>query len=676
MIACLVIPGFELRTALRSRPNLALRPAALAPAPSGEGNAVQAVGAVTAAAEAAGVRPGMRLGEALALCPPLVLVEADPAGAEQAWEAILERLEDAGIAVSPVQPGTAFFETRGVERLYGGVEAVLKRALAAVGPAWDARLGAAERKFTALAAATIAQPGQLLVVSDERTREFLAPLPLDLLPLEEETQQELKELGVRRLGELAGLPGGAVAERLGPDGRRAWSLARGGERRRVRGRRPPAELVGQLELVQAAGAELDTRLSEGLRQVRSSTGSGSVNTVVEVAPWSRIPEARALFVPRNEQGACFRYARPRRHLHDGVHRARPGAGAHLAQTFAETCVELRAGGLHELELLTRRLRELDELEPQLEHRRRQLRELRGERGAQPVALDRRLAQRQCPPPRGAADDAGRDRNLAREALLPFRTREQPVEQDVERAPERHFVADRLGKLEPLDELRGRAAAADAPPLAASRQAPGAPAVRPQTFGNGATRKPGKLSKPSHSQFLQLLLLLLAQREQVERQRREEFARALVRHDEQLPRPRDVRRGERRKLPLGRTDPRVPQRADGSERPLQRRLDAPVEPLHAARFEERGAVLGRRNSDPRILEPAQELFPFALGALRIGFDEDERRAERERLPQPHPRPDPGGLGGGRDRPQERLRSLRRGERCREQGQTRPAAERGP
>ena len=203
---------------------------------------------------------------------------------------------------------------------------------------------------------------------------------------------------MRRLGELAGLPGGAVAERLGPDGRRAWSLARGGERRRVRGRRPPSELVErlefpeavgneltlrrafnvlldrllsrpereqrfarkvaiaarvvggaswrrtitlrdptierdrlraalapklaelpapvtelrlelveltestgqQLELVQAAGAELDTRLSEGLRQVRASTGSGSVNTVVEVAPWSRIPEARALFVPRDD----------------------------------------------------------------------------------------------------------------------------------------------------------------------------------------------------------------------------------------------------------------------------------------------------------------------------------------------------------------------------------------
>jgi hypothetical protein len=62
-----------------------------------------------------------------------------------------------------------------------------------------------------------------------------------------------------------------------------------------------AEDVGeQLELVQAAGAEVDRRLKQGLRQVKASTGPGSVGHVVEVAPWSRIPEARALVVPRDD----------------------------------------------------------------------------------------------------------------------------------------------------------------------------------------------------------------------------------------------------------------------------------------------------------------------------------------------------------------------------------------
>src|SRR5438093_175699 len=259
MIACIVIPGFELRAALRERPRLQLEPAALAPEPVGE----PLLGPVTAAAEALGVLPRMRLGEALATCPQLVLVEPDPAAAELSWEEIVRSLEDAGFSVEAAALGAAYFETRGVERLYGGLEPALKRALAAVGPLWDARIGAAGRRFAALAAASVAKPGQLLVVRDDEVGQFLAPLPLTLLPLERQRYDELEALGVRKLGQLAGLPGGAVAERLGPDGRRAWSLARGGATARVRGRRPPAELAESLEFPEAVGNELTLRRALG-----------------------------------------------------------------------------------------------------------------------------------------------------------------------------------------------------------------------------------------------------------------------------------------------------------------------------------------------------------------------------------------------------------------------------
>ena len=396
MIACLLIPGFTLRAALRSRPRLALVPAALAPEPGKEA----LIGPVTAAAEAAGVQAGMRMGEALATCPGLVLIEQDPAAVEQEWEGVLRRLEDAGFAVESAEPGLVTFETGGVERLYGGVEAALTRALASVGSAWDPRAGAGARRFVALAAASVARPGQAVIVEGKEEQGFLEPLPLSLLPLPSNRYAELEGLGVRRLGELASLPGGAVEERLGPEGKRAWSLA-GGEpgttRSRVRGRSPAAELAealsfpeavaneltlrrafgalldrllarperagrplrkvavsarlvgggswrrattlreataergrlraalgsklleipapvtelrleaveladhvgNQLSLVPPEGDEMDGRLREGLRQVRASTGSGSVCAVVEVAPWSRIPEARALVVPRD-----------------------------------------------------------------------------------------------------------------------------------------------------------------------------------------------------------------------------------------------------------------------------------------------------------------------------------------------------------------------------------------
>ena len=259
MIACLLIPGFELRAALRKQPGLALRPAALSPVPGSE----PLLGPVTAEAERLGVRPGMRLGEGLATCPELVLVEQDPAAAEQAWEEILRALEDTGFAVDPAGVGCVYFETRGVERLYGGLEPALRRALTAVGTAWDPRAGAAQRRFAALAAANVARPGQILVVSDERLSDFLAPLPLELVPMEPRRRAELHELGVKRVGQLAGLPGGAVAERLGPDGRRAWGLARGGRAGRVRGRRPPAEIVEALEFPEAIGNELTLRRAFG-----------------------------------------------------------------------------------------------------------------------------------------------------------------------------------------------------------------------------------------------------------------------------------------------------------------------------------------------------------------------------------------------------------------------------
>jgi protein ImuB len=393
VIACLLIPGFELRAALKGRLRLMLQPAALAPVPGTRPE----IGSVTAAAEAAGVRPGMLLSEALATCPSLALVEQDPASAEQAWEETVARLEGEGFAVEPAEPGCLYLETRTVERLYGGVEGALRRALAAVGPGWDARAGVAERKFAALAAAGVARAGQILVVSSEETPTFLAPLPLGVLPLERERYDEFEGLGMRTVGQLAALPGSAVSERLGPEGREAWKLARGGGTGRVRPRRPPAEvaeriefpepvdneltlrralaalvertlgrperegravrkaalsarLLGggswrrtltlrepaadrdrlrlalapklaelpapvsalglelvelaawagrQLELVRPEGDELQNRLKEGLRQVRSSAGAGAVATVVEVAPWSRIPEQRALLVPRD-----------------------------------------------------------------------------------------------------------------------------------------------------------------------------------------------------------------------------------------------------------------------------------------------------------------------------------------------------------------------------------------
>ena len=58
------------------------------------------------AAEAFGIRPGMRLGEALARCPTLTLVPPDPAGVADVWERLLVRLESVGAGGRARAPGT------------------------------------------------------------------------------------------------------------------------------------------------------------------------------------------------------------------------------------------------------------------------------------------------------------------------------------------------------------------------------------------------------------------------------------------------------------------------------------------------------------------------------------------------------------------------------------------
>src|SRR4051812_50205292 len=92
MVVCILIPRFELAVAAGGREALAAGPVALAPQPGSE----QCIGEVSAAAEAFGVRAGLRLGEALARCPSLRLVAPDPAGAADAWDRLLTPLGGIG----------------------------------------------------------------------------------------------------------------------------------------------------------------------------------------------------------------------------------------------------------------------------------------------------------------------------------------------------------------------------------------------------------------------------------------------------------------------------------------------------------------------------------------------------------------------------------------------------
>ncbi len=250
MVVCVHLPRFELVRAAGGARALVGRALAIAP-PSGS---EQRLGEVSGAAEAHGVRRGMALGEALARCPDLALVPADPVGVEESWESMLRSLEAIGAAVEPARPGLAYLETGPLRSLHGTDAAVIAAVQHAAGPSADAagataaagrsagrsliggagdrhaRMGAGPTRFCSLAAALAVRSRRPLVLDGSEALRWLSGRPIELLGYRAETEQLLQpltRLGVRTLGELAHLGRAALADRFGAAGVFAHRLACG-----------------------------------------------------------------------------------------------------------------------------------------------------------------------------------------------------------------------------------------------------------------------------------------------------------------------------------------------------------------------------------------------------------------------------------------------------------------
>ena len=257
-VVCVLVARLPLAAALDGRRELMGEPVALAP----EAGRRQVVGEVSPAAEAFGVVPGMRVGEALARCPELRLVPPDPDGVRTLWRQVLDRLEQIGAACESDRPGEAFFDAGGLHGIHGGLEGVLAAARRAAG--WAARIGCGPGRFSAYAAALRARPRRAAVtVPGAAVRPFLAPLPVGLLRSRaglETLPVLLEQLGIGTLGQLASLPRSAIAERFGHPGLLAHDLASGADTP-LEPRRPPEPVAERLELPDASsGQQLERAL--------------------------------------------------------------------------------------------------------------------------------------------------------------------------------------------------------------------------------------------------------------------------------------------------------------------------------------------------------------------------------------------------------------------------------
>ncbi len=270
MIIAISLPRFPLLVAMLAEGVGGDTPAALAPAPGGP----QLIGLCTPAARGGGVRPGLRVGEAIARCPDLVLIAPDPDAVAEAHERILVRLEALGAAVESSTPGAACFDDAGMTRLHGGRDNLLRRVRAALPVGADGRIGVAPTRFAAQQAARQAQSRLPLIVAQPEVAAFLAPLPVGRLPLPQVAIDGLWDVGIRTIGAVAALPRAAALERMGFDALRAWCIARGEGDAPLRPRRPPEPLeahcrfeepIGILGTIEVAARLLIVELADAAR---------------------------------------------------------------------------------------------------------------------------------------------------------------------------------------------------------------------------------------------------------------------------------------------------------------------------------------------------------------------------------------------------------------------------
>nr|WP_245563499.1 DNA polymerase Y family protein [Longispora albida] len=197
------------------------------------------VRAASPAAQAAGVRRGMRRRDAQGLVPQMSIIDHDPARDARMFEPIVAAVEDLAAGVEVVRPGLCAMAAKGPARWHGGeVQAgqVITEHLTAVCGV-DAAVGIAD---TIWAATLAARDGR--IIPPGHTPAFLAGLPAGVLGMPELTDLLIR-LGVETLGQFAALPAGDVGARFGVEGLLAHRLAAGRDGQPLAPRTPPADLA-------------------------------------------------------------------------------------------------------------------------------------------------------------------------------------------------------------------------------------------------------------------------------------------------------------------------------------------------------------------------------------------------------------------------------------------------
>ncbi len=285
---------------LRDRPELEGRRVLVGPDPT-KGPTRGVVLSASYAARAFGARSAMPVRRAAELVPEAVWIPPDFRKYERTSREVLSLLRRFSDRVVPlsIDEAAVIVDREGVEEvrsLAREIQAAVRSELRL-----SASVGVSPHRVVAKIASDREKPGGLVVVPPESTAEFLAPLPVRVVPgVGPKTEARLIELGLNTLGDVAQRRPAELRSTLGGFAKELVDLARGrplplppdrgGPKSRSVDRTFPGD-VGDLTTLLQALPEMSGSLAEVLKEERLV--AASVGVGVRWADFTRVQRSRA-----------------------------------------------------------------------------------------------------------------------------------------------------------------------------------------------------------------------------------------------------------------------------------------------------------------------------------------------------------------------------------------------
>ncbi len=184
-----------------------------------------------------GIHSAMPTGQALRLCPSLVVMPPDFTKYRQVSQQIRDIFLGLTQKVEPLSLDEAFLDVSETSDYSGSAtlmaEALRQRIKTEVGITVSA--GVAPNKFLAKIASDWNKPDGLFVITPDQVDTFVEKLSVGkLFGVGKVTEKKLNDLGVSTCGDLRGLSLIELSERFGVMGQRLYELCRGQDNRVVR----------------------------------------------------------------------------------------------------------------------------------------------------------------------------------------------------------------------------------------------------------------------------------------------------------------------------------------------------------------------------------------------------------------------------------------------------------